>query len=54
MELADGEQAAMAALASAGPLLCPHHRPCPVFAQPEKPMMALAALAAMAVPVKVL
>ena len=50
MELADGEQAAMAALALAGPLQYPPHRLCPVFAQPEKPVMALAALAVVAVP----
>ena len=44
----------MAALALAGPLLYPHHHLCPVSEQPEKPVMALAALAVVAVQEKVL
>ena len=50
--LADGEQAAMAVLASAGPLQCLHHHPCPMFEQPEKPVMARAALTVLAVLVR--
>ena len=49
MVLAVGEQAARAALALAGPLRYPRHRLYPVFAQPEKPMIAQAALAVVAV-----
>ena len=52
--LAVGELAATAALASAGPLQCPRHHLCPVFAPPEKPVITLAALAVVAVPAKVL
>ena len=53
-ELAVGEQAAMAALALAGPLQYPRHHLCPVLVPPEKPVSALTALAVVAVPEKVL
>ena len=52
--LAVGELAAAVALALAGPLLCPHRRPYPKSVPPEKPVMALAALAVVAVLAKVL
>ena len=49
-----GELATAAALALADPLQCPHRRPCPKSVPPEEPVIALAALAVVAVPVKVL